>query len=164
MVVKDICQPTSFNRICSWMLLVTLVEKLLKPWIELVCDGRRHMFFSRTLHLPPRLCWTKIRWLDDDQTKLGGLSNSLNLNPLDYFMCSMVKWKTNQYSCNTIDSLKSTITSTISIQTMWCRRVNDSCPSLKLALWLKVVILNKHVMQLLLHQCTKFCINKFSCF
>lgn len=40
-----------------------------------------------------------------------GLPNLPDLNPIDYYMCSMVEWKINQHSHKVTDSLKAAITS-----------------------------------------------------
>lgn len=93
-----------------------VLETVVKPWIDRVCDGRPYVFQQDSA--PAHKAVVTQDWmaanLHDHITPNMWPPNSPDLNPLDYYMWGVVERETNQRSHNTTDSLKAAITRVMS--------------------------------------------------
>lgn len=85
-----------------------VLESVVKPWIDLECNELCACSQSCSV---PRLDGSQS--VQPHHTKKW-LPNSLDLNPFDYYIWSIVEWENNQCSHNATVSLKPTITQVMS--------------------------------------------------
>ncbi|QQP37506.1 Transposable element tcb2 transposase [Caligus rogercresseyi] len=80
---------------------IDVMKNVVKPWMELVANGRPYVFQETQAWLLENLPyhWSPDLWPPAP----------LTANPFDYFFWGMVENKTNKHTHNTLDSLRAAI-------------------------------------------------------
>lgn len=94
---------------------IEVLKTVVKPWIDKVCKGRPYVFQQDSA--PSHRASITQDWLSenfyDHVTPNMWPPNSPDLNPMDYYVWSVVERETNQHPHSTIASLKAAIVKVI---------------------------------------------------
>lgn len=94
----------------------TLLEIVVKPWIDLVRNGRLYVFQQDSVPAYKAVMnqdWVMVNLHDHTSSNISQ-PNLPDLNHPDYYTWTVLEWVTDQRTHNTTDSLKAAITRVMS--------------------------------------------------